>query len=51
MLVYDGIIEIFRDEMELLVRETGSYKSMYIYNQIVKGNLEKWNDDFIRKCK
>ncbi len=48
-LVYDGLIEIFRDELVLIVNETGSYKSLYIYNNIVQKNLESWNDDFIRK--
>lgn len=49
ILVYDGIIEIFRDEMTLLVEETGSYKNLFIYNKIVKENLNDWDDDFIRK--
>lgn len=48
-LKYDAFIEIFRDEMSILVKETGTYKSLCIYNDIVKFNLDKWIDDFVRK--
>lgn len=48
-LNFDVLIEIFRDEISILIKETGSYKSLYIYNRIVKDNLEQWNDDFVRK--
>lgn len=50
-LTYDSLIEIFRDEMTLLIEETGSYKSLYIYNKMVRENLNDWDDDFIRKNK
>lgn len=50
-LTYDSLIEIFRDEMTLLIEETGSYKSLYIYNKMVRDNLNDWDDDFIRKNK
>lgn len=37
--------------MTLLIEETGSYKSLYIYNKMVRENLNDWDDDFIRKNK
>lgn len=40
-LNFDVLIEIFRDEISILIKETGSYKSLYIYNRIVKDNLEQ----------
>lgn len=47
-LMYSGFIKVFLDEMELLVKETGSYKSLYTFNMIIQENKQKWNDDFIR---
>lgn len=48
-LMYEGIIKMFSDELELLVKETGSYKSLYTFNRIVHDNKQKWNNNFIRK--
>lgn len=48
-LSYDTLIEIFRDEKTLLVEGTGSYKNLYIYNKMVRENLNNWDDDFIKK--
>ena len=47
--MYEGIIKMFSDELELLVKETGSYKSLYTFNRIVHDNKQKWNNNFIRK--
>ena len=33
-LNFDVLIEIFRDEISILIKETGSYKSLYIYNLV-----------------
>lgn len=43
-LIDKGMVLIFRDEMRLLVKETNSYKNLYLYDEIVKNIL---NDDFL----
>lgn len=50
-LMYESLIKVFSDEMEFLLKETGSYKNLYLFNMIIQENKKKWNDDFIRNSK
>ena len=50
-LMYESLIKVFSDEMECLLKETGSYKNLYLFNMIIQENKKKWNDDFIRNSK
>ncbi len=49
--MYESLIKVFSDEMEFLLKETGSYKNLYLFNMIIQENKKKWNDDFIRNSK
>lgn len=42
------IITIMRDELKLLIEQTGSYKSLYIFDEIIKENNMKLNDIFLK---
>lgn len=50
-LMYESLIKVFSDEMEFLLKETGSYKNLYLFNMIIQENKKKRNDDFIRNSK
>lgn len=50
-LMYESLIKVFSDEMEFLLKETGSYKNLYLFNMIIQENKKKCNDDFIRNSK